>query len=311
MDIIDINLFLQIVESDSITNAAEEFHFSQSTVSYRLKNLERELGVPLFSRNRGNRAELTIYGEHFVPMARRWQAAWQDTQTLRLLPANSLTVATIDSINSSILPEVYRAVADGPEPVKLRILTQQSKEIYDLVENQIADIGFISVEHPRKNVVTAMEFSHKFYVVRYSDHPTAPRKVSPYELDPTLEIFNDWGGSYTQWHEEVWGPLTKYHVWCDTLSLLSDFLTDEKYWTILSEPSLQQLLKSFRSVQIDELDTPVEPMRTVQVIRHKHPKPTSIKGLTIFEQALRKELSASRGNLRIYEDLVTSKSGDK
>ncbi|MBQ2896682.1 MAG: LysR family transcriptional regulator [Oscillospiraceae bacterium] len=307
MDIIDIELFLQIVEADSITNAAEALHFSQSTVSYRLKNLERELGVPLFYRNKGNRAELTIYGEQFIPIAKRWQVAWKDTQSLKLLPANSLTVATIDSINTSILPEVYRAVANASEPVKLRILTQQSKEIYDLVENQVADIGFISVEHPRKNVVTTMEFSHKYYVVRYSDHPTAPRRVSPYELDPTLEIFNDWGGSYTQWHEEVWGPLTKYHVWCDTLSLLSTFLTDEKYWTILSEPSLQQLLKSFRSVQIDELDMPVEQRRTCLVIKHKHPKPTSERGLAIFEQALKKQLRDSRGDLRIYQDIVNRK----
>lgn len=286
MDVIDIKLFLTIVEANSITNAADIMHFSQSTVSYRLKNLEKELGTPLFYRNKGNRAELTSYGEQFVDIAKRWLAVWQDTQTLKLLPSATLVVATIDSISSTILPDVYKNVTLGSNPLKLRIMTHQSGEIYDLMENQIADIGFVSIEHQRKNVETVATFRQKYYVVRYSMHPTAPHKVSPAELDPSLEIHNNWGGNYEQWHEDIWGPLTKYHVWVDTVSLLPNFLTDEKYWTIMQESSLQQLLQTFRTVQIDELDLPEQQYRTCYIIKHTKPKPSSEKGLAIFEREL-------------------------
>ena len=48
MDRTDIELFLSIVEHNSISKAAEILHFSQSTVSYRLKCLEKELNISLF-----------------------------------------------------------------------------------------------------------------------------------------------------------------------------------------------------------------------------------------------------------------------
>lgn len=300
MDNTDIKVFLAIVETHSITGAADTMHFSQSTVSYRLKALEKELGVPLFYRNKGNRTELTSYGEHFIDIAKRWQSVWQDTRSLKLLPSNAIVVAAVDSISSSILPDVYRHVTSNKESFKLRIMTYQSSEIYDLLENQTADIGFVSIEHRRKNVVTAMTFRQKYYVVRYSTHPTAPRKVTPQELDPALEIHNDWGGNYEQWHEDVWGPLTKYHVWLDTVDLLSNFLTDEKYWTILQESSLQQLLKSFRSVQIDELDLPKKQYRTCHVIKHVRPKPSSEPGLEIFEHALYEKLESLKAEGTIF-----------
>ena len=294
MDSIDVMIFLSIVETHSITGAAEAVHFSQSTVSYRLKCLEKELGVPLFFRNKGNRAELTPFGQQFIDIAKRWQAVWQDTQSLKLLPSSTVVVAAVDSISSSILPEVYRKVTGSSDSLKLRIMTYQSREIYDLLENQVADIGFVSVQHQRRNVVTAMTFRQKYYVVRYSAHPAPPRKVSPQELDPALEIYSDWGGNYRQWHEDIWGPLTKYNVWLDTVGLISNFLIDEKYWTILQESSLQQLLKSFRSVQIDELALSEEQYRTCYIIKNVRTKPSSQHGLEVFENALYERMNTLR-----------------
>ena len=292
MDIVDIKLFLSIVDSNSITKAAETSHFSQSTVSYRLKLLEKELGVYLFQRNRGNRTlGLTLQGERFIPIARQWLSVYMDTQSLKFLPENVLTIGTVDSISSSLLPHVYRRVSQGDAPLHLRIMTHQSSEVYDLVENREADIGFVSVPFRRKNVVTTLRFLQKFYVVRYSDHPGPPRRISPESLDPRFEIYQDWGGEYRQWHENVWGPLSAYHAWIDTVSLLHHFLINEQYWSILPDTSLQQLMSNFRSVQIDELDIPQQHQRVCYVIRHAEPKASSKKSLEIFEAALAQHLS--------------------
>ena len=53
-----INSFLTVAELKSFTRAAEEMHFSQSTVSNQIKQLESELGYPLFDRI-GNKVDLT------------------------------------------------------------------------------------------------------------------------------------------------------------------------------------------------------------------------------------------------------------
>ena len=56
-----INSFLTVAELKSFTRAAEEMHFSQSTVSNQIKQLEIELGYPLFDRI-GNKVDLTPAG---------------------------------------------------------------------------------------------------------------------------------------------------------------------------------------------------------------------------------------------------------
>ena len=116
MDLLDMKLFLLVAETKSISQSAEILHFSQSTISHRLKNLENELGVSLFTRSKGNRAELTPHGESFIPVAKRWQAVWEDTQTIRDLPSEALTVAAIESVNASILPPIYRST---PSPLQV------------------------------------------------------------------------------------------------------------------------------------------------------------------------------------------------
>ena len=60
MDRIDIELFLAIVKWKSITRVSEIKHFSQPTVSYRLKALEKELGVRPFYRQQGLHASIHL-----------------------------------------------------------------------------------------------------------------------------------------------------------------------------------------------------------------------------------------------------------
>ena len=52
MDIGQARTFLAIAPHGSLLEAAQWLHLTESTVSRRIKNLESELGAPLFIRNR-------------------------------------------------------------------------------------------------------------------------------------------------------------------------------------------------------------------------------------------------------------------
>ena len=57
---IDIETFLTLNKTGSLTKAAETLYVSQPTVSHRLKDLEEELGISLLMRGKGQRRiELT------------------------------------------------------------------------------------------------------------------------------------------------------------------------------------------------------------------------------------------------------------
>ena len=71
--------FLAVAETRHFTRAADQVRVAQPSLSKQIKNLERELGTPLFSRARGNVA-LTAAGEALLPLARRILA---DVETAR------------------------------------------------------------------------------------------------------------------------------------------------------------------------------------------------------------------------------------
>jgi DNA-binding transcriptional LysR family regulator len=70
MDLKDLELFLAIVRFGSINKAAEALFIAQSTLTHRLKQLERQVNAALFVRTaRG--VVLTPEGKQFFPIATR------------------------------------------------------------------------------------------------------------------------------------------------------------------------------------------------------------------------------------------------
>ncbi|WP_121751162.1 LysR family transcriptional regulator [Streptomyces sp. E2N166] len=74
MDLIAVRTFVAVAEAGQFQVAAAELAITQQAVSKRVAALERDLGVPLFTRTpRGSR--LTIDGQAFLPHARALLAA--------------------------------------------------------------------------------------------------------------------------------------------------------------------------------------------------------------------------------------------
>ena len=61
MEFRNLITFTMVVERESFTKAAEELGYAQSTVTSQIKQLEMELGVPIFDRL-GNQIRLTEPG---------------------------------------------------------------------------------------------------------------------------------------------------------------------------------------------------------------------------------------------------------
>ena len=68
MEIRNLSTFLQVAMMKNFTKAGEVLGYSQSNVSAQIKQLEDELGVPLFNRV-GRSITLTQYGEDLVEYA--------------------------------------------------------------------------------------------------------------------------------------------------------------------------------------------------------------------------------------------------
>ena len=75
MDIKNLETFVMVNEMKSFTQAAARLGFTQSTVSFQIKQLEKELSMPLFERinhtvlltNGGEK--LLALAQHMLPLA--------------------------------------------------------------------------------------------------------------------------------------------------------------------------------------------------------------------------------------------------
>ena len=56
MDLTDVEMFLTIVNTKSISKTAETLFLSQPTISHRLKTLEKELEFPLIVRSKDRKS---------------------------------------------------------------------------------------------------------------------------------------------------------------------------------------------------------------------------------------------------------------
>ncbi|MGL4860515.1 MAG: HTH-type transcriptional regulator HdfR [Enterobacteriaceae bacterium] len=77
MDIDLLKTFLEVSRTRHFSRAAESLYLTQSAISFRIRQLENQLGVILFTRQRNN-IHLTSAGKNLLPFAEKLIATWQE-----------------------------------------------------------------------------------------------------------------------------------------------------------------------------------------------------------------------------------------
>lgn len=92
MDTTTLRTFIALAQIKNFTKTAQQLFVAQSTVTNRIRDLETELGVPLFIRSH-KQVELTSAGEKFLDYAQRFVALELEAlQTIQTSPAYATKV---------------------------------------------------------------------------------------------------------------------------------------------------------------------------------------------------------------------------
>lgn len=227
----ELEVFLAVVKAGSVSGAAQALYITQPAVSRHIHALERELGCTLMVRGRGvRRVELTDQGRDFIQVAEKWRQVWQEAKEVaRRDRERTLNVASVGSISTYLLPQVFRVFLEEEPGSTLTFHNYHSREAYDYVAEGLVDIALISDDMYHPQVETVPAFREEMVLVA-GPGSDVPEVVHPSQLDPSKELRLPWNPEYDLWHSFWFSGGAQPRAVLDQMSLLEDFFGWQDIW---------------------------------------------------------------------------------
>ncbi|WP_455915483.1 putrescine utilization regulator PtrR [Pantoea agglomerans] len=176
MDLTQLEVFRAIAEEGSVTAAAERLHRVPSNISTRLRQLEDELGVMLFSREK-LRLHITDAGRTLLDYAIRILALTEEARerVSSQHPAGIFTLGAIESTAAVRLPPLIARYHQAWPEVELDLSTGPSGDMTDGLLSGRFSAVFIDgpPKHPQLEGVAA--FAEEMVLISSLNHPPVSR----------------------------------------------------------------------------------------------------------------------------------------
>ena len=162
-----MRLFVEIVETGTLSAAARAVHLSQPAATRNLQALESELGVVLFDR-RGRRLHLTAAGRAVLPRARAVLHAVSEARAAAARAQDrgyhDVRIGTVDSIGTYVMPAVLPALRDSFDELGVKLVTSRTATLLQRLHDDI-DIAVVawSGPPPAENVKRVAPYDLQFY----------------------------------------------------------------------------------------------------------------------------------------------------
>ncbi len=203
MKILDTDLlktFLEVTKTRHFGRAAEHLFLTQSAVSFRVRQLESQLGNPLFTRQRHN-VQLTAAGERLLPYAeailQTWGRAKQDVALTeeynsQITIGASALIWEFDGISDWI-----NGIYDTVPGLALRLESIPRQDLAKSLLDKSVDL-FITSEPPKIDGIRVFKIrDYQLQLVSQIEHCTM-KSIQTLPL-----VYLDWGARFAIQHSKI------------------------------------------------------------------------------------------------------------
>lgn len=142
MDLQGLNIFVQVAELGSFTKAGERLGFSQPTISFQIKQLEKELGVQLFDRI-GHTIKITDAGRHALNYAQKI-CNMSDEMLMGRADGGRVSgvvrLAMADSLCAPMIENWFVKFKSDYPNIDLNIKTAGTGDLFQMIDRNDTDI---------------------------------------------------------------------------------------------------------------------------------------------------------------------------
>jgi DNA-binding transcriptional LysR family regulator len=174
-----IRYFDAVRRAKSIREAARQLSVASSAVNRQIIKLEEEVGAPLFERRPGGLV-LTAVGEalarHIISVFQDLERTGSDIADLQGARAGHITVAVVESVASSILPNVIDQVRARAPRMTFTVAVMGSFDIPAAIADGDADVGVAFALRKSSELHQVFLSQFRLGAVVKPDHPLARKK---------------------------------------------------------------------------------------------------------------------------------------
>jgi LysR family transcriptional regulator, low CO2-responsive transcriptional regulator len=169
-----LRVFAEVARQGSMAAAAASLHLTPPAVSMQIKEIEGQVGLPLFDRQ-GRRVSLSTAGEYFLVHAKRLLAELKEAETamarFKRLDHGLLTIGIV-STAKYFVPRLLARFHEEHRGVEVRLRVANNREQL-VAQVQAGEVDLTVMGRPPKELATRAEAfaAHPFVIVGPSDHP--------------------------------------------------------------------------------------------------------------------------------------------
>ncbi|MEH6443519.1 MAG: LysR family transcriptional regulator [Oceanospirillaceae bacterium] len=199
MDLNLLRTFLEVSKTRHFGKAAQNLYLTQSTVSFRIKQLEEHVGIELFIRERNN-IMLTIPGERLLSHAENilgvWQLALQDVGVVDTKELQ-LSLGGISNLWGTFLQSLLPKLAAEFKGVSIRTEISSHQELTRSLLIGGLDIAVV-LDPPNTNELGILKIGH-IELVMVCNQPGADL----IDIEKLGYVFVDWGTVFNLQHAKL------------------------------------------------------------------------------------------------------------
>lgn len=257
MDTELLKTFLEVSKTRHFGRAAESLYLTQSAVSFRIRQLESQLGSPLFSRQRGN-VHLTSAGERLLPYAEsilqtlgraKQDVSLSDNYMEQVTIGASSSVWELNGI-SDWINDTHRAFPD----IAFRVESVSRQDIVRALLEKSIDMALLGdppkVEGFNLKLVASFEFKlvSPLPDIQFTDLPSIPL------------AYLDWGTRFSIEHARIPGLQRVPLLHAASSNVVVNFLRTHLGMAYLPEPVVSKSIDNGELFIVDKAPIMEQPL---------------------------------------------------
>ncbi|WP_193744235.1 LysR family transcriptional regulator [Geomicrobium sp. JCM 19039] len=147
----NIEAYLYVAHFQNVHRAARALYLSQPSVTARIKSIEKELNVQLFTR-KGRGIEITAQGAEFLPFAEQIFKTYQQGKNMMQKQEHSheeLVIGANGIATRFFLPYVLPIWRNQLDYIRIKTISGDNEDILNKLIKKEVDVAFVrGMEHP-------------------------------------------------------------------------------------------------------------------------------------------------------------------